>query len=151
MSDLSGTLRSQRRRPTITTTDTRRLRLAWHHGRRRRDYLSLQATITPLAADGDHTALANVIVAVIEECLPRDVGPDGHSALLLGDWEEIDGLPLQYPKDATDLAPWHQVEHQLLTQHGLSRDDITGVVGYARPRWWKPATAWETRVAKSEQ
>ena len=76
--------------------------------------------------------------------------PDGHSALLLGDWEEIDGLPLQYPKDATDLAPWHQVEHQLLTQHGLSPDDIT-VVGYARPRWWKPATAWETRVAKSEQ
>ena len=53
------------------------MRLAWHHGRRRRDYLSLQATITPLAADGDHTALANVIVAVIEECLPRDVGPTG--------------------------------------------------------------------------
>lgn len=67
----------------MTTTDIRRLRLAWHHGRRRRDYLSLQATTTPLAADGDPNALANLIVAAIEECLPRDAGPDGHSALLL--------------------------------------------------------------------
>lgn len=68
-----------------------------------------------------------------------------------GDWEEIDGLPVQYPKDATGLAPWHQVEYQLLNQHGLSRDNITGVVCYARPRWWKPATAWEKGVAESEQ
>lgn len=59
--------------------------------------------------------------------------------------------PSPVPKDATGLAPWHQVEYQLLNQHGLSRDNITGVVCYARPRWWMPATAWEKGVAESEQ
>lgn len=135
----------------MTTTDSRRLRLAWRHGRRRRDYLTLQATTTPLAPAGEHTAMANVIVALLEECLPRDVGPDGNSALLLGEWDEIDGLPLRHPKDATDLTPWHQVEEQLLALHGLTRDDITGVVGYAKPRWWTPTTPWEKRTAQSAQ
>ncbi len=103
-----------------------------------------------MATDEDHTVLANAIVAEIEECLPRDVGPTGTQPSFLETGRRSTGSHSSTRSTATDLAPWHQVEYQLLTQHGLSPDDIT-VVGYARPRWWKPATAWETRVAKSEQ